>query len=139
VKATIKLINGITLAGKSDSNHWVTLDGPENFGGFSAGPRPMELMLLGLAGCAAMDVLSILRKKRVNLSDFNMNVEAERAEDHPRVFTRIKLNYMFTGKNIHPSDIERSIKLTEEKYCGATAMLKSAVEINHDYQILEPE
>ena len=139
MKAKIKLIDGIALAGTSDSNHWITLDGPEEFGGFSAGPRPMELMLMGLAGCAGMDVLSILRKKRVKLNDFSMEVEAERAEDHPRVFTRIKLNYIFSGKNILPSDIERSIALTEEKYCGATAMLKKSVEIIHNYRILESE
>jgi len=94
---------------------------------------------LGVAGCAAMDVLSILEKKRVKLSDFNMDIEADRAENHPQVFTKIKLKYIFTGKNIRPSDIERAIELTEEKYCGATAMLRSTVEIIHDYQILEQE
>jgi len=137
MKAKIKLIDGIAFAGVSDSNHWVTLDGPEEFGGFSAGSRPMELILLGLAGCAAMDVLSILKKKRVQLSDFGMEIDAERTEDYPKVFTDIKLYYLFTGKNIRPSDIERSIELTEEKYCGATAMLKNAVKITHDYQIVE--
>jgi len=139
MKAKLKLIDGIALAGVSDSNHWVTLDGPEDFGGFSAGPRPMELMLLGLAGCAAMDVLSILRKKRVKLSNFNMHVDAERAKDHPKVFTKIKFNYIFSGKNIRPLDIERSIELTEGKYCSATAMLKDVVEIIHDYKIEESE
>ena len=139
MKAKLKLIDGIALAGVSDSNHWVTLDGPEDFGGFSAGPRPMELMLLGLAGCAAMDVLSILRKKRVKLSNFNMHVDAERAKDHPKVFTKIKFNYIFSGKNIRPSDIERSIELTEGKYCSGTAMLKDVVEIIHDYKIEETE
>ena len=139
MKAKLKLIDGIALAGVSDSNHWVTLDGPEDFGGFSAGPRPMELILLGLAGCAAMDVLSILRKKRVKLSNFNMHVDAERAKDHPKVFTKIKFNYIFSGKNIRPLDIERSIELTEGKYCSATAMLKDVVEIIHDYKIEESE
>ncbi len=139
MNAKIKLIDGIALAGVSDSNHWVTMDGPEKFGGHSAGPRPMEFILMGAAGCAAMDVLSILRKKRVELTDFNMEVEAERAEDHPRVFTRIKLNYIFSGKNIQPSDIERSIELAEEKYCGGTAMFKDAVEIIHDYRIEKSE
>jgi putative redox protein len=137
MNAKIKLIDGIALAGVSNSNHWVTMDGPENFGGHSAGPRPMELVLMGVAGCAAMDVLSILRKKRAELNGFNMEVEAERTEEHPQVFTRIKLNYIFSGKNIQPSDIERSIELTEEKYCGATAMLKGAVEIIHNYRIVE--
>jgi putative redox protein len=139
MKAKLRWIDGIALAGVSDSNHWITLDGPKEFGGFLAGPRPMELVLLGVAGCAAMDVLSILRKKKVKLSDFKVEAEAEQAEKHPQVFTKIKLNYMFYGENIRPADIERSIELTEEKYCGATAMLKSAVEIIHDYGIIESE
>jgi len=120
MKAKLKLIDGIALAGVSDSNHWVTLDGPEDFGGFSAGPRPMELIL-------------------VKLSNFNMHVDAERAKDHPKVFTKIKFNYIFSGKNIRPLDIERSIELTEGKYCSATAMLKDVVEIIHDYKIEESE
>jgi putative redox protein len=139
MRVRLKLIGGIALAGVSDSNHWVTLDGPEDFGGYSAGSRPMELILLGLAGCAAMDVLSILKKKRIELNDFNMDVEAERAEDHPKVFTKIILNYIFTGKNIHTSDVERSIELTGEKYCSATAMLKDVVDITHKYKIVESE
>ncbi len=134
--AKIKLIDGIALAGISDSNHWVNLDGPEDFGGFSAGPRPMEYMLLGLAGCAAMDVLSILRKKRIELNDFTMEIQAEQSANHPKVFTKVKLNYIFDGKNIQSSDVDRAIELTVDKYCGATAMLKNTVNIIHNYQIL---
>jgi putative redox protein len=137
--AEIKMIDGIALAGISDSNHWITLDGPEEFGGFSASPRPMEYMLMGLAGCAAMDVLSILNKKRVKLSDFSMVAKAECAVNHPRVFKKIKLEYVFTGKHIHPPDIERAIELTEEKYCGGIAMLKNVIEIIHKYKIIVSE
>jgi len=139
MRVKLKLIDGIALAGVSGSNHWVALDGPEDFGGFSAGSRPMELILLGLAGCAAMDVPAILKKMRVELNDFSMDVKAERAEDHPKVFTKIILNYIFTGKNIHTPDVERSIELTGEKYCSATAMLKDVMEIIHEYQIVESE
>jgi len=139
MKAKIKRISGLALAGVSDTNHWVAMDAPQQFGGSHAGARPMELILIGVAGCAGMDVLSILQKKRVKLLDFAMEVEAEQAEDHPQVFTKIILHYIFTGKDIRPADIERSIKLTEEKYCSATAMLSNNVEIVHDYQIREPD
>ncbi len=139
MKAKINQIDGLALAGISDSNHWITMDAPEDFGGYRAGSRPMELILVGLAGCTAMDVLSILKKKRVNLIDFNMEVDAERAEEHPKVFTRITLHYIFIGKGIRPVDVERAIKLSEEKYCSATAMLRKAVDIKHDYKIIEPD
>jgi putative redox protein len=139
MKVTIQRINGTALVGRGGSNHWVVMDGPEDFGGFSAGTRPMEMILIGLAGCSAMDVLSILQKKRVRLDDFSMRVEAERAEEHPKVFTKIHLHYVFTGSNIKPRDVERSIELSQDKYCGASAMLRKAAEISHDYEIKEPE
>ncbi len=139
MKAKVKLIDGIALAAFGDSNHWVTMDGPEKFGGFHAGPRPMELILMGLAGCAAMDVLSILRKKRVEIKNFDMEIEAERAEEHPQIFTKIKLHYNFYGKNIKPADVERSIELTDEKYCPATSMLRHSAEITHEYKIIETD
>ncbi len=139
MRAKLQRIDGLALAGVSDSNHWVTMDGPEDFGGFSAGPRPMEMMLLSIVGCTAMDVLSILKKKRIKLDDFSVEVKAERAEEHPRVFTEIKLHYIFTGKNIRPVDVERAIGLSQDKYCSATAMLRKVANITHDYQINKPE
>ncbi|MCK4857751.1 MAG: OsmC family protein [candidate division Zixibacteria bacterium] len=139
MKAKIRRIDGLALAGVSDSNHWVTMDGPAEFGGFLAGARPMELVLLGVASCAAMDVLSILRKKKTKLSDFAVEVDADRAKEHPQVFTAIRLHYILTGKRIRPADVERSIELTDEKYCGAIAMLKGNVAITHDYEIREPD
>jgi len=135
MRVKLQRIDGLALAGAGDSNHWVTMDSPEEFGGFSAGSRPMELMLMAVAGCTAMDVLSILKKKRVRLDDFSMEVEAERAEEHPRVFTEIKLHYIFTGKNVRPVDVERAIDLTQDKYCSATAMLNKVVRITRDYEI----
>ena len=138
MEATIQRISGTALAGRGGSNHWGVMDGPEDFGGFSAGTRPMELILIGLAGCTAMDVLSILKKKRVKLDDFSMRVEADRAEDHPKVFTKIKLHYVFTGRDIKPKDVERSIELSQDKYCGASAMLRKAAEVTYDYEIKEP-
>ncbi len=138
-KAYLKQIKGITFAGKTDSNHWITVDGPENFGGSNAGISPKELLLLSLAGCTASDVVSILQKKRVKLDDFEINISAEMTEEHPRVFTKIDLEYVFYGDNIAEKDIERSIELSQTKYCGVTAMLEKAMEINHTYKIVKPD
>jgi len=104
-KAYLKHIKGITFAGKADSNHWVTMDGPEKFGGEDAGNRPKELLLIGLAGCTASDVTSILKKKRVILDDFEINISAEMTEEHPKVFTKVDLEYVFYGDNIAEKDV----------------------------------
>ncbi len=134
-KAYLKQIKGITFAGKTDSNHWITMDGPENFGGSNAGIRPKEMLLLGLAGCTASDVVSILQKKRKKLEDFEINIAAEMTEEHPKVYSKIDLEYVFYGKNIQDKDVERAIELSQTKYCGVTAMFEKAMEINHTYRI----
>lgn len=135
--AYLKQIKGITFAGKTDSNHWITMDGPEEFGGSNAGIRPKELLLLGLAGCTASDVVSILSKKRVPLDDFEINISADTTDEHPQVFTKINLEYVFYGKGINEKDVERAIDLSQTKYCGVTAMYKKAMEITHNYRIVE--
>lgn len=136
-KAFIKQIQGITFAGKTDSNHWITMDGPENFGGSDAGIRPKELLLLSLGGCTASDVASILQKKRVDVKGFEINISAEMTEEHPKVFTNINLEYVFYGKGIKEADVERAIELSQTKYCGVTAMLEKVLTINHTYRIIE--
>jgi putative redox protein len=133
----LKHIKGITFVGKSKSNHWVNLDGPEDFGGSYAGNSPKELLLLSLAGCTASDVASILTKKRVNFNNFEVNVTAEVMEEHPKVFTKIDLEYVIHGTDVQPKDVERAIELSQSTYCAVTAMLKKAVEINHTYRIEE--
>lgn len=135
-KAYIKQIKGITFAGKTDSNHWVTMDGPVEFGGSDAGIRPKELLLLGLGGCTGSDVVSILQKKKVNLEDFEINIETEVSDGHPQVFTKLHLEYVFYGKDINVKDVERAIELSQTKYCGVTAMLEKAVEMTHSYRIV---
>lgn len=134
-KAYLKQVKGITFAGKTNSNHWITLDGPEDFGGSNAGISPKELLLLSLAGCTSSDVIMILQKKRVKLDDFELNISAEMTEEHPKVFTRIDLEYVFYGKDIKVKDVERAIELSQTTYCGVTAMLEKALEINHTYKI----
>ena len=133
--AYLKQIKGITFAGKTDSNHWITMDGPEEFGGSNAGIRPKELLLLALAGCTASDVVSILAKKRTPLDDFEINIKAETSEEHPQVFTHIDLEYVFYGKDLNVKDIERAIELSQTKYCGVTAMLEKSIIIKHSYKI----
>lgn len=133
--AYLKHVKGITFVGKSDSNHWVNIDGPEEFGGSYAGNSPKELLLISLAGCTASDVASILKKKRVNFSNFEINVTADMADEHPKVFTKIDLEYVVYGDDINPKDVERAIELSQTNYCSVTAMLKKAVEINHTFRI----
>lgn len=138
-KVILKRIDGLAMAAKANSNHWVTMDGPEHLGGYSAGVRPMELVLIGLAGCSGMDVISILTKKRIGLSEFSMEVEAEEASEYPKVYTSIHLRYRLRGDNLRDADVEQAIQLSETKYCSVLAMLKSTASISHEYEILPAE
>src|ERR1043166_2393624 len=133
--AVIRQVKGITFAAKSDSNHWITMDGPEVFGGSDGGPRPKELILMALGGCTASDVIPILKKKRVPLEDFEVRLTAEVREEHPQVFTNIHIEYIFYGDGIDPKDVERAIVLSTTKYCSASAMLRASVNITHSYRI----
>ncbi|MCF8353640.1 MAG: OsmC family protein [Melioribacteraceae bacterium] len=136
-KAFIKQLNGITFAGKTDSNNWVMMDGPEQFGGSNAAIRPKELLMLGLGGCTGSDVASILQKKRVKLDGFEMNISAESTDEHPKVYTKMHIEFVFRGKGIKESDVERAIELSQTKYCGVTIMFEKAMEITHSYKIVD--
>ena len=134
----IKQVKGLTFVGKADSNHWVSVDGPEKFNGSEAASRPMELLLISLGGCTGSDVASILSKKRVNLNDFELNLSAEKAEEHPKVFTKIDVEYVFYGSDLKEKDLKRAIDLSQDKYCPVSAMLKkSGVEIAYSFKIKE--
>jgi putative redox protein len=137
--AYLKQIKGITFAGRTNSNHWITVDGPEEFGGSDAGVRPKELVLIALAGCTSSDVVSILKKKRVIQDDFEVNISAEMSDEHPKVYTKINLEFAFYGDDINEKDVERAIELSQTKYCSVSAMLSKSVEINHTYKIVKPE
>jgi len=130
----LKQIQGISFAAKGDSNHWVVIDGNKRYGGSEAGTSPMELMLIGLASCTGADVVSILSKRRVKLQDFAMRVRADRAEEHPKVFTKIHIEYYFYGE-VKQNDVEMAIDLSQQKYCSAVAMLKKTAEVTHNYYI----
>jgi putative redox protein len=137
MKLQLKWLEDMTLVGKGDSNHWVTMDASTEVGGTDAGSRPLEFFLMGLGGCTTMDVLSILKKKRSPIEDYELQIEADRAEEHPKVFTQVRLKFIFYGKGIKKQDVERAIELSETKYCSASAMLKKATDIVVEYEIRE--
>ncbi len=134
-QAVVKHIQGVTFAAKADSNHWVMMDGPVEFGGSNAGPRPKELLLMALGGCTASDVASVLRKKRVPFHGFQVNLNANTAEEHPQVYTDIHIEFVFCGDGINSADVERAIELSTTKYCSVSAMLRPNVTITHSYRI----
>ncbi|MDH7507676.1 MAG: OsmC family protein [Candidatus Thermoplasmatota archaeon] len=139
MKAFIKQIKGCSFVGKADSNHWITIDTPKETCGSDAASHPLELILLALGGCSGADVVSILDKKKVLLYDFEINIDAEKEENHPTVFKKIHLEYVFYGKNINPIHVERAITLSKEKYCPVYAMLKPTVNITFSYKIINYE
>ena len=129
---------GLRLVGEASSGPAIVLDhvlpGEE---GRESGPRPLELLLIGLAGCSGMDVVSILQKKRQPFTGLQVKVTAERADEHPRVYTHIHMEYVVTGQGVEPQAVERAIELSQTKYCPASAMLSKAVEITTSYQIVQ--
>jgi putative redox protein len=130
----------MAFEGSAASGFTLPLDSNPEAGGENSGFRPMELLLVGLAGCTAMDVISILQKKRQDVTAFEVRVlEAERAADHPRVYTKITLEYVVTGRGIDRVAVERAVTLSEEKYCSAQAMLGEVAEITHQITVLEAE
>jgi putative redox protein len=137
MNVTIKQIEGITFIGKGETNHWITMDGPKQFNGSEAGSRPMELLLISLGGCSGSDVVSILTKKRVSIDQLEINVTGDREDTHPKVFSKIHLEYVFYGNNLPVQDLERAIDLSQNKYCPISAMLRKSCEITHSYRIEE--
>lgn len=136
MKARITWQEGVSFRGETESGHAVLMDGAQEAGGKNLGPRPMEMILLGLGGCTAFDVILILRKSRQVVTDCQIEIEAQRALTDPRVFTKIHLHFVVTGKELNPQQVERAINLSAEKYCSASMMLKETVNITHDYEIV---
>lgn len=137
MKARVKLVEGITFVAESGSGHAVVMDAAPDVGGRNLGARPMEMLLMGAGGCSAIDVVQILRKARQDFVDCVVELEAERAPEDPKVFTRIHLHYIVTGKGLNPVHVERAIKLSKEKYCSATIMLAKTAEVTSDFEIRE--
>ncbi|MCD6117385.1 OsmC family protein [bacterium] len=129
MKVRIKRIEGLTLAAISESNHWVVADTVETLDGSDGAARPMEMVLMALGTCTGMDVLSIIKKMHIELDNFEMRIDAERAPEHPKVYTKITLTYQFFGKDIDPEKVAKAVDLSQNKYCAISAMLKNSVEI----------
>lgn len=128
---------GLLLEAENDTGNKIVLDSSAAVGGQNRGPRPLQLLLMGLAGCTAMDVISILQKKREPLQDFQVIVTAEQADSHPKVYTKIHIEYVATG-DISEASLQRAIALSETTYCSAQGMLKKAAEISSSYRIIRP-
>ena len=136
MKARIKWAQDAMFIGESGSGHAVVMDGPEDHGGRNLGVRPMEMLLLGMGGCTAFDVVHILKKLRQPISDCVAEIEAKRAETDPKVFTHIHVHFIVTGKDLEDKKVQRAVDLSAEKYCSASIMLSKAAEITHDYEIV---
>ena len=137
MKTRIKWNGNVSFLAESGSGHSVLMDGAPEAGGKNLGPRPMEMLLMGLGGCTTFDVVLILKKSRQDITDCVVEIEAERAPVDPKVFTRIHLHFIISGNNLNPQTIERAINLSAEKYCSASIMLKQTVAITHDFEIVD--
>ncbi len=137
MKARVKWVENTLMVGEADSGHAVVMDGPEEFGGRNLGTRPMEMILLGLGGCTEFDVVHILRKGRHQVSFCEVELEAERADTDPKVFTRIHIHFKVAGPGLKESAVARAVELSAEKFCSASIMLGASVDISHSFELLE--
>ena len=138
MKATIKWVDGAMFLGESGTGHSLVMDGAEEQGGRNLGPRPMEMLLIGLGGCSAYDVMAMLRKSRQNVVDCRAELAAERADAVPAVFTKIHMHFVVTGTRLKESQVARAVSLSAEKYCSASIMLEAGgVEISHSHELVE--
>ncbi len=137
MKARVKWIEGVAFLGEADSGHGIVLDGAPDAGGRNLGIRPMEAVLIGLGACSAFDVVEILNKGRQAFAACEVELEAERSETIPKVFTKIHLHFVMTGAGLDPDKVARAVTLSAEKYCSATAMLGATAKITHDFEIVE--
>ena len=137
MQTKIKWVENATFMGETDSGHALIMDGPPDHGGRNLGPRPMEMLMLGLGGCTTFDVLMILKKSRQDVRDCVVEISSERAEEEPKVFTKIHVHFIVTGKDLKEKQVERAVSLSAEKYCSASIMLGKMADITHDFEIIE--
>ena len=136
MKARVKWVEDVCFMGESESGHAVILDGSPEIGGRNLGMRPMEMLLVGMGACSSIDVVTILKKSRQAITNCVAEISAERAEDIPKVFTKIHVHYVVTGHDLNETQVERAVKLSAEKYCSASIMLGKAAEITHDFELV---
>jgi putative redox protein len=137
MECIVKWIDGMAFVAETGSSHMTVMDGAPEGGGRNLGPRPMELVLAGTGGCAAYDVLLILKRSRQQVSGCQVSLRAQRAEADPKVFTHIHFHFRVSGKDLKPQVVERAIKLSAEKYCSASIMLGKTAQLSHDWEIIE--
>ena len=137
MKARVKWVQEAEFVGESGSGHSIVMDGPPDFGGKNRGVRPMEMILLGLGGCTAFDVVHILKKARQPVADCVVELHADRAMQDPKVFTHIHIHYIVSGSGLKENQVERAVRLSTEKYCSASIMLSKAAEISHDFEVID--
>ncbi len=139
MKVRVKWVEGVCFVGESETGHAVVLDGAPENGGRNIGMRPMEMLLIGMGGCTSFDVVTILKKARQPIEDCVAEISAERANEVPKVFTKIHVHFVVTGNNLNETQVERAVKLSAEKYCSASIMLSKSVDITHGYEIKPSE
>lgn len=135
--ARVVWVEGALFAAESGSGHTVTMDGSPDVGGRNLAARPLEMVLLGMGGCTAIDVVSMLRKQRQDIRDVVVELAAERADDHPKVFNKVRVVYRVRGRNLNKALVERAVTLSDEKYCSATAMVRKSAEVTHEIVLEE--
>jgi len=135
MKTTVRWVNDMTMVGESASGHAIVMDGPEEAGGNNLGIRPMEMLLLGMGGCTTIDVLSMLKKMREKVRDCRAEITAERADEHPKVFTKIHIHFVIEGTNLDEKKVAKAIGLSADKYCSASIMLGKTAVVTHDFEI----
>ena len=135
MKTRVKWLDNMSFVGESGSGHSIVMDGPPEFGGRNLGVRPMEMLLLGLGGCASFDIVSMLKKSKQDLIDCEVEISAERADEEPKIFTKIHLHFIISGNDLSEKRVARAIELSAEKYCSASIMLGKTAKVTHDYEI----
>ncbi|MCK5897067.1 MAG: OsmC family protein [Cocleimonas sp.] len=135
MKSRVKWLDNMSFVGESASGHSIVMDGPPEAGGRNLGVRPMEMLLLGLGGCASFDIVSMLQKGRQDITNCEVEISAKRADGQPKVFTEIHLHFIIEGNKINESKVARAITLSAEKYCSASIMLGKTAVVTHDYEI----
>ncbi len=137
MKAKVTYVKGLQFVGESETGHAIVMDGNREFGGEDTGPRPMELLLIGLGGCTGMDVVSILKKKKQELEGLEIIIEGKKAEEHPKRFTDVTIEFRLKGKNLSEEAVKRAVELSMEKYCSVKATLEGHTNVSFRYSIIE--
>lgn len=133
----VKWLDNMSFVGESASGHSVVMDGPPEAGGRNLGVRPMEMLLLGLGGCSSFDIVSILKKGKQDIVDCEVEISAERADSEPKVFTKIHMHFVISGKSLSEKRVIKAIELSAEKYCSASIMLGKTAVVTHDFEIID--